>query len=268
MAVPKLLGGYVEPALDRCHVAGMQCDTLYDDPYLYDLIVPRGPCESFYRAVARSTGGPVLELACGTGRLTIPLAKDGHNVVGLDTSQCMLRRARAKAAEAGVPLSLIEGDMRDFHLTELFALVIVSGNSLGHLTGNHDLRQGFRAIRRHLAPGGLLAFDISNPRVFELAGAQEAHGITSETSAITLKEAFCYDPVHQLRVSEWSVSGPSQPIREFAPIILRQIFPQELLLLLEAAGLELAARYGDFDRNPLTGDSMNQVCVARADHAV
>ena len=74
----------------------MRHDTLYDNPHLYDLVVPRGPCEPFYRSVARSTGGPVLELACGTGRLTIPLAQDGHGVVGLDSSACMLRRARAK----------------------------------------------------------------------------------------------------------------------------------------------------------------------------
>src|SRR4028118_786593 len=111
LAAPEMLSGCVERALDRCHVAPMRHETLYDDPHLYDLIVPRGPCEPFYRAVARSTGGPgralacgpgapfgravarsrggpVLGLACGTGRLTIPLAADGHDVVGLDSSAC------------------------------------------------------------------------------------------------------------------------------------------------------------------------------------
>src|SRR5215207_5783514 len=125
VAAPEMLGGCVERALDRCHVAPMRHETLYDDPHLYDLIVPRGPCEPFYRSVARSTGGPVLEFACGTGRLTIPLAADGHDVVGLDSSACMLRRARAKAAEAGVPVSLMHGDMRHFALGQRFALVIV-----------------------------------------------------------------------------------------------------------------------------------------------
>ena len=138
----------------RCHVAAMRCDRIYDDPHLYDLLVPRGPCESFYKSVARSTGGPVLELACGTGRLTIPLARDGHRVVGLDMSECMLGRARAKAAEAGVALSLIQGDMRAFELGQRFALVIVSCNSLGHLTSNEELRSCFCAIQRHLASGG------------------------------------------------------------------------------------------------------------------
>src|ERR687889_1392814 len=89
----------------------------------------------------------------------------------MDSSACMLRRARAKAAEAGVPLSLMQGDMRDFDLGQRFALVIVSCNSLAHLTGNDDLRACFRAIEQHLAPGGLLAFDITNLRLRELAGA-------------------------------------------------------------------------------------------------
>ena len=242
----------------------MRCDRIYDDPHLYDLLVPPGPCESFYRSVARCTGGPVLELACGTGRLTIPLAGDGHHVVGLDISECMLGRARAKAAEAGVTLSLVQGDMRAFDLGQRFAIVIVSCNSLGHLTSNEELRSCFSAIQRHLAPGGLLAFDINSPRMRDLEGAR---GITLDPTSITLEEAFCYDPINQLRVSEWSITEPAQNAREFAPVILRQIFPQELLLLLEAAGLELAARYGDFDRNALTGDSLNQVCIARSKNA-
>jgi SAM-dependent methyltransferase len=73
---------------------------LYDEPALYDLVVTPGPCEAFYRELARRTDGPVLELACGTGRLTVPLARDGQEVVGLDASPAMLRAARAKA-EAG-----------------------------------------------------------------------------------------------------------------------------------------------------------------------
>ena len=245
----------------------MRHETLYDDPHLYDLIVPRGPCEPFYRSVARSTGGPVLEFACGTGRLTIPLAADGHDVVGLDSSACMLRRARAKAAEAGIPVSLMHGDMRDFDLGQRFALVIVSCNSLAHLTGNDDLLSCFRAVERHLAPGGLLAFDITYPRLRELAGADEPCAGPSTPTAVSMSEALSYDPVLQLRISEWSVAGPSHGPRDFAPLVLRQIFPQELPLLLGAAGLELAARYGDFDGNALAGDSLNQVCVARAAHA-
>ncbi len=76
--------------------------SLYDLAEVYDAILPPGPCEPFYREEARRAGGPVLELACGTGRLTVPLAQDGHEVVGLDASTAMLARAREKAAGAGV----------------------------------------------------------------------------------------------------------------------------------------------------------------------
>ncbi len=65
--------------------------SLYDVPPLYDLVIRPGPCETYYRELARRVGGPVLELACGTGRLTIPIAADGHEVVGLDASPAMLR---------------------------------------------------------------------------------------------------------------------------------------------------------------------------------
>src|ERR1051326_2942980 len=78
----------------------MKNTALYDDPKLYDLIVPRGPCEPFYRDIASQPGGPVLELACGTGRLTLPVAADGHEVVAVDASTAMLDMATAKAAAA------------------------------------------------------------------------------------------------------------------------------------------------------------------------
>ena len=73
--------------------------SLYAEAELYDAIVQPGPCEAFYRDEARRRGGPVLELACGTGRLTVPIARDGHDVVGLDASEAMLTAAAHKATE-------------------------------------------------------------------------------------------------------------------------------------------------------------------------
>ena len=88
--------------------------SLYDEADLYDAIVQPGPREAFYREQARQWGGPVLELACGTGRLTLPLARDGHEVLGLGASRAMLDAARRKAA--GLPVRFVLGDMRDFDL--------------------------------------------------------------------------------------------------------------------------------------------------------
>jgi 2-polyprenyl-3-methyl-5-hydroxy-6-metoxy-1,4-benzoquinol methylase len=113
---------------------------LYDVPPLYDLMVQPGPCERFYRDLANRVGGPILELASGSGRLTIPLALDGHEVVGLDASKSMLRSAREKADTEGVEITFAHGDMRSFELDRSFALAIISCNSLAHLTTNEELK--------------------------------------------------------------------------------------------------------------------------------
>ena len=143
---------------------------LYDVPKLYDLAFGPGPCEPFYREEARRAAGPVLELACGTGRLTVPIARDGHEIVGLDASPTMLEAARSKAKQAGVRgATFVRADMRSFALEGRFALVIVSCNSLADLTTNDDLKACFSRIREHLRPGATVAFDIVNPDVTSLA---------------------------------------------------------------------------------------------------
>ena len=240
---------------------------LYDVPKLYDLAFGPGPCEPFYREEARRAAGPVLELACGTGRLAIPIARDGHEIVGLDASPAMLEAARSKAKQAGVGATFVRADMRSFALGEKFALVIVSCNSLADLTTNDDLKACFSRIREHLRPGAIVAFDIVNPDVTSLARpASEVVCLDTVLgcSAISVRETANYDPVTQIRTANWRVRHSEQPARKMAPLCQRLIFPQELLLLLEAAGLKLVARYGDFDRGPLSGESLNQICLCSA----
>lgn len=243
----------------------MRTTALYDAPALYDRIVQAGPCEAFYRDLARRTGGPVLELACGTGRLTLPLARDGHAMVGLDASPAMLRAAQAKADAEDLDITFVQGDMRAFDLERRFPLVVLCCNSLAHLTTNGDVRAGLACVLKHLAPGGLFAFDIVNPDVRALARS-DAECVRLDlgpnpSSAIAVEEVASYDPVHQVRIAQWRVLEPDATTHEMA-LNLRVFFPQELPLLLEAAGLDLAARYGDFAGNPLTGDSLNQICIA------
>ena len=238
---------------------------LYDVPKLYDLAFGPGPCEPFYREEARRAAGPVLELACGTGRLTVPIAHDGHEIVGLDASPAMLEAARCKAEQAGVRGAMfVRADMRSFALGNKFALLIVSCNSLTHLTTNDDLKACFSRIREHLRPGATVAFDIVNPDVVSLSRAA-SEVVCLDTvlgcRGISVRETADYDPVMQIRTANWRVREGQQSDRILAPLRQRQIFPQELLLLLEAAGLKLVARYGDFVRGPFSGESLNQVCL-------
>lgn len=241
--------------------------SIYDRAELYDSIVPPGPCEAFYREEARRQRGGVLELACGTGRLTLPLALDGHDVVGLDLSRSMLAAAARKAAENGVQASFALGDMREFYLGRSFGLIIVSCNSLAHLIETEDLRSCLRSVRQHLAPGGVLAFDVVLPDP-KLLGSPDGRTRRLDlgpnpSSAIRAEEVAYYDPVEQVRISQWSIRQSDAQVQTLAPLVLRQFFPRELPLLLEAEGLRLHARYGDFARNPMTPGSLNQICLAR-----
>lgn len=239
---------------------------LYDDPDLYDALFRAEGHAALYAALAERHPGPVLELACGTGQLTVPLAAPGRRVVGLDLSPAMLAAARRRADAAGADVELREADMRAFALGERFALVFVARNSLLHLHAAADLIATFAAVRRHLAPGGVLAFDVFNPDVrllARLAGERSpVMRVGSEAyGTLTVEATSDYDAASQVNRATWYVSTAEQPDRWVAPLHLRSIFPQELPLLLAAAGFRLRHRAGDLRGGAFTSASPRQVCV-------
>jgi SAM-dependent methyltransferase len=147
-------------------------EAFYSHARLYDLMFPGGgPAVDFYRADADRQGGRVLELGCGTGHKLIPIASDGRPCVGLDFSSDMLAEAERKANERGVAVEWVHGDMRAFDLGRTFDFVFITANSLLHLHEAEDLVSCFRSVRRHLAPGARFVFDVFNPSVRLLAGA-------------------------------------------------------------------------------------------------
>lgn len=231
---------------------------LYCDPELYDSLFPNAGAsaslpdearrerllasERFYLEEARKSDGRVLELACGTGRLTIPIAQSGVDITGADLSASMLQAARTKAQRAGVHVEFHEADMRSFELMGPFSTILIPGNSLLHLFTADELMQCFRNVRRHLAPNGRLIFDISKWDLADLVRDPATYHVTS-----------------QIRTLTWLLSD-SRTI-EYR---LRVIFPEELLLLLDAAGFQLDERYGEFTREPFQSSSPRQVCICSA----
>jgi SAM-dependent methyltransferase len=243
--------------------AVMRTQTLYDDPDLYDRLMPPGPCEAFYASLL-SAEGALLDLACGTGRLTVPLAARVASATGLDASAAMLASARAKAQAAGAEVSWVQGDMTAFDLGRRFDVVTITGNSLAHLTTDAALSDCLAAVRRHLAPGGVFAFDVVNPdlRLLERP-AKERIKRAPPAAGVRLREAASYDPTTQIRAANWRVIDGDGGTRDVA-FHLRQFFPDDLPRALEAAGLRLTARYGEFDRRPFGARSRLQVCLAAA----
>lgn len=247
-------------------------EQFYSDARLYDRLFPGGErAVDFYRAEADRRGGSVLELGSGTGHKLIPIAADGHPCVGLELSPDMLAEAQRKADERGVRVEWVQGDMRDFDLGRTFDLVLIAANSLLHLHEAGDLVSCFRSVRRHLAPGARFVFDVFNPSVQMLAGAdgvrrtREALAFQDpERGNVSVDVAETYDAAAQVTRGTWYFSADSQPDYVVVPLEIRSIFPQELPLLLSLGGLRLVERFGDWSRGPLTAEAALQLCVCES----
>lgn len=248
-------------------------EQFYSDARLYDRLFPRGEqAVDFYRAEADRQGGCVLELGCGTGHKLIPIASDGHPCVGLELSPDMLAEAQRKADERGVEVEWVQGDMRKFDLGRTFDLVFIAGNSLLHLHEAEDLVDCFRSVRRHLAPGARLVFDVFNPSVRMLA---QADGVRRRRDPLSFMDpdrgvvhvdvAETYDSAAQVTRGRWYFSTDSETDFVVAPLEIRSIFPQELPLLLSLGGLRIVERFGDWSRAPLTSDAALQLTICEPD---
>jgi SAM-dependent methyltransferase len=248
-------------------------ERFYSDARLYDRLFPGGePAVAFYRAEADRRGGSVLELGCGTGHKLIPIASDGHPSTGLELSSDMLTEARRKADLRGLAVEWVPGDMRDFDLGRTFDLVFIAANSLLHLHEAADLQSCLRSVRAHLAPGARFVFDVFNPDVRLLAGADGVRRtrdglsfVDPERGQVRVDVAETYDAAAQVTRGTWHFSTDSEPDFLDAPLELRCIVPEELPLLLSLGGLRLVERFGDWSGRPFSGDAAIQVCVCEAD---
>ena len=253
---------------DHLSISTMELSDFYDHPDLFDALLPVSAHLTFYRELARQQGGNVLELACGTGQLTIPIALDGRPTVGLDQSNAMLKVAKRRASGLGAPVGFIQADMRHFALDSDFRLVFVARNSLLHLLTNADLVAAFATARRHLAPGGIFAFDVFTPSLTLLNRSPGQRFPVMDEDTVTFGrlcvEGTCdYDSSTQVNNATWYISTPHVRDAWVVPMVLRSIFPQELPLLLAAAGLELVNRFGDLGREPFGPASRALVCLCR-----
>jgi SAM-dependent methyltransferase len=239
---------------------------LYHHPDLYDALLPVSDNQlNFYKTLAQGHADGVLELACGTGQLAVPIAARGIPVVGLDSAPEMLKAARQRAVGAGVDVDLVEGDMRDFALGRRFSLIFIARNSLLHLSEPDEFAALLSAVRRHLTPDGILAFDIFKPNLRLLARQSatrvQVMQVTSARHGELIVEATGdYDSASQVNRATWFISTPAQRDAWVVPLHLRSIFPQELRVLLAANGFRLTRRDGDYSGRPFADESPLQVC--------
>jgi ubiquinone/menaquinone biosynthesis C-methylase UbiE len=244
----------------------------------YDHTVQAWPGElDFYRGFAETViarGGQILEIACGTGRITLPLAKIGAKITGLDLSPAMLQVARQKSAGLD-QIRWVEASMRQFDLGEQFDLILSPGHSFQFMLTAAEQLECLETLKRHLAPGGtlILHLDHQDPAWLREAGGEKA-GVFQPGAEITLLDgrrfrsfySWKYERATQTAIAdkyyeELSPGGEILHRIERGPLSLHCIFRTEMEHLLARAGFEVLALYGDFEPHPLQETSSEMLWV-------
>ncbi|NUT55293.1 MAG: class I SAM-dependent methyltransferase [Thermoleophilia bacterium] len=197
----------------------------------------------FYVEEARAAGGPVVELACGTGRIAVPIAKAGIRLIGVDASERMLEVAREYAAAEGVELDLRHGDYRDPPVRERVPLVLIPFRSLLHMTTEEDRLRALRAARELLLPDGRLVFDVFAP---SRADVEDTHGRWLEREPGIFERADWDEGTRTLTLSV-------RRGEEASTMELAWLSPTEWRRLLDLAGFDVVSQWGWFDRRPYGG---------------
>jgi len=246
-----------------------------------------------YRSLAAEVGSPVLELACGTGIITIDLARAGFQVTGLDVSPDMLEVAREKIsredAEVRSRICLVEGDMKDFKLDNSFSLIFIPSNSFAYLTKLEDQKSCLRAICAHLRAQGLMVIEERQyapdvlARMYEQRGTVKewASGVNPATGRHTSFNSFLrhIDFVTQTiyertwidevqddgTVRRYVRPGGSSRSTHYSWDVRHYFNRFELQLLIEQAGFTISDLWGGPDRSPLGPRSYNMIFVAQGD---
>lgn len=229
-----------------------------------------------FRELARETGGPVLDLCCGTGRVTLPLARDGHEVTGVDLSRGMLARCRENIAqepeEVRERIELIEQDISTLDLSRRdFRLAVCAFNSLLCILSFQGQARALRAAASHLAPGGLLALDLANPLRLNIHGDPVAKPFFTrrhpDTGNVYTRFAMMspFDAEHRQRLYGWydEIEPDGRLRRTHYSMYWRPIFRYEAELMLERAGLRIEALEGGHQKERYSAQSPQMFILAR-----
>jgi SAM-dependent methyltransferase len=238
---------------------------------IYDRLVGFEEDVGFYESLAQRYGGPVLEIGAGTGRIALPLARRGYDVVALDRSEAMVAVGREAATGAGLPITWRVGDVSEGRLGGPYRLIVWGLDGFLHLLTEAAQLRALTAVRRALHPEGSFALDLPSlaswwdwqpgVRPLELTWTS-----TEQTGAAVLHyETFSCDPAEQTRTVTHvveSVAPDGTVSKRVASYALRFVGRFELGLLLRRARLRVLAEYGDYELNPPRPESERLLVLA------
>ena len=249
---------------------------------IYDVMHPgsvRGDVE-WYRSKATASGGPVLELGAGTGRISIPIAEQGIRVTAVDLDAGMLAKLRDKVAASPDSIrghiTTHHADMRSFSLGETFALAIIPFRAFLHNLTTDDQLASLKRVHEHLRPGGELAFNVFHPSLEFMAAHSGYHAGAWRWSGTrdlphggfaVYSEWSRYDTPRQRVESmiKTEVFGAAGELlgTHMMRLHLAYLYPADIARLLERAGFELIRLSGDFSGRPFEHDGDELVIEAR-----
>ena len=245
----------------------VDCECIYRDGREYDIqnkdFVNDIP---FYLHQIEKYGEPVLELACGTGRITIPIAEQGIKVSGLDVSESMLSIAREKSAAKGINIEWFKADCRDFRLDREFNVIFFPFNSIAHLHDLEGIESCFSCVKMHLKDEGRFIIDMFNPRLdillrdsskrYPVAEYPDPYG----RGTVTVTETPNYDATIQVNRIKWyyKINNHEEIVKE---LNIRIFFPKELDMLLHYNGFAIESKFGDYGETPFVSTSPKQLIV-------
>lgn len=241
---------------------------LYDDGRQYDqLFAPEATGEDlvFYFDLAQRSNGSILELACGTGRVLIPLARQGHEVVGIDLSAAMLAEAQRKSSAQNLSAEWVQGDICDFDLQRTFGLIYIPGNTICHLLDRAAFAACMACVKKHLQPDGRFVVEVFVPSpklLLDKLGGRFPFGdyIDSGGHKVDVTHSYSYEPDTQIkRITTYHQIDDAEAVA--GTLDMRMYYPQELDVLLEHNGFFIEHKYGGYDRRPFDAQAKTQVVI-------
>ena len=219
----------------------------------------------FYLQEAKKARGPVLEAACGTGRIMLPLLEAGVDIDGFDITPKMISVLKKKAKAKGLKPNVWVADMRSFRSKRKYGLIIVPYRSFLHIRTTEDQIKTLKNFKRHLKKGGRLVMNFFYPDFNFMA---KNDGKTSKKHPIYIKgkkyysqEKVSISPIEQFNTVQWTLTGQGKT-RKYS-IDICYIYKKEFDLLLSAAGFRKWKVYGGFKKEKLTKMQQEMVWIIR-----
>ncbi|MEM7125586.1 MAG: class I SAM-dependent methyltransferase [Chloroflexota bacterium] len=242
----------------------------YADPVIDELVSGKPNLEnSILIDLGQEANGTVLELGCGYGRITIPLAERGIELVGVELCPPSIAAAREKGT--GLPIEWVEGDARTFQLNRQFPFIFARGGVFDFMLTRADQEAMLARVREHLSGDGLFAFDICYRHPSRMVDYKEESEWFTMTDTMGRKICFTgvdwYDHDNQLYIQRcWERLGGAdgEPLREPWELTLRYNFPQDVETLLHYNGFEVIDRYTDWFGTPPSKEEGTSLFVCKA----